>query len=120
MELKKLRELVDRTRSSKANPACIQLADYFETFIELIQQHQEGLMDGDYFDRFEACMKGFWSSFDTAAESLGLSPETLKANLNNPDYFPPEQWKAMESIKEAVIGKQTSDTKPKKDKRVRI
>jgi len=124
MELCKLRELIEKTKDLKGNPACLELAEHFEAFVELMQQQKDGIDDKGYADRFEATMKQFWASFDKAAESVGLSPDAVKANMNNPNYFAPEQWKAMQAIKQEITGEKPNEIKPKKseknNKRVRI
>jgi len=116
MELDKLWELVDKTKGLKNNPACTELAEQFEAFIDLMQQQKDGISDKGYFNRLELCMKQFWTSFDKAAESVGLSPDAIKANLNNPDYFAPDQWKAMQAIKQEITGEKPVAQKPKKSK----
>lgn len=118
MELEKLRELIEKTKSFK-NPACLELADHFEVFVELLQQHKEGIQDPNFTERLNGCMKQFWGSFDRAAESLGFSPDELKSNMNNPEYFSPGQWNQIQALKQEI----SEDKKPKfkKDKkRVRI
>lgn len=118
MELEKLRELIEKTKSFK-NPACLELADHFEVFVELLQQQRSGILDPTFTERFNTCMKQFWGSFDRAAESLGFSPDELKSNMNNPEYFAPGQWNEIQALKRQISGDKEPKLKKAK-KRVRI
>lgn len=118
MELEKLRELIEKTKSFK-NPACLELADCFEVFVELLQQQQSGIKDPTFTERLNTCMKQFWGSFDRAAESLGVSPDELKSNMNNPEYFAPGQWNQIQALKRQISGEEPKFKKSNK-KRMRI
>lgn len=124
MELEKLLELMENTKAFKTNPACEQLAEHFKTLADLHYQQKDGIATPEYFEKFGKTFKLFWDSFDQAAESVGLSPEALRANLHNPSFFHPDQWKAMQAIKQEISGKKPIEPKPKKSrankKRVRI
>ncbi len=114
MELERIKELFENAKGFKSNPACAKLAEHFEGLAELHYQQKEGLMDAEYIDRFDQCFRQFWDAFDQAVESFGLSPDALKANLNNPDYFHPDQWRSMQALKQEITGEQEEAPKIKK------
>jgi hypothetical protein len=119
MEFEKLKEIIETTKVFKTNPACEKLAEHFQALAELHFQHKDGIVNEDYFEAFGTHFKAFWDSFDKAVESLGFSAESLKANLNNPEFFHPEQWKAMQAIRQEISGEKPEGEIPKKIKRLK-
>ena len=117
MELEKLRQLFENTTAFKTNPACMELAEQFEAMAELHYLHKDGIANDEYFERFGKCCNQFWTAFDKAVTGLGLIPEVLKANLNNPEFFHPEQWKAMQALKQEITGEDPDARKSKKLKK---
>ncbi|MGB7978567.1 MAG: hypothetical protein WCF19_05350 [Chlamydiales bacterium] len=117
MELERLREIIEKTKSFKTNPACMELAEHFEAMAQLYYEQKEGTVNGDYFERFGSRCQQFWASFDRVVESLGYSPEVLKSNLNNKDFFHPDQWRAMQAVKCEITGEKPVEAEPKRSKR---
>lgn len=125
MELEKLRELIESTKAFQANPACKKLADTFEEFIELFELQKEGPIDQEFTDRMDACLNQFWVSFDEAAVSLGISPDVIKQNMDNPEFFTPDQWASVQSLRKEVVGERSEPREAtrkskKRNKNVRI
>ncbi len=118
MELEKLKEFLENADVFKTNPACKELAKQFDLLMSLMQFEKEGgKLDSVYFERFGAVFNQFWNSFDEAVSSFGIPPDVLKANLENPAFFPPEVWQRMQRLKGEIFGEQPS--KPKKMRRKR-
>ncbi len=126
MELEKLREFIKNAEEFKTNPACQELAVHFESLIELMEltKGNKEILDSAFFERFGNTFKQFWDSFDRAVASFGVPPEILKANLENPEFFHPEQWKIMMMLKQEILGQEAARPKKfkkeKKKKSVRI
>ncbi|MBX7066679.1 MAG: hypothetical protein K1X28_05560 [Parachlamydiales bacterium] len=117
MELEKLKEFIENAEAFKTNPACQELAKQFDLLTDLMKVEKEGgKLDSVYFERFNAVFSQFWNSFDEAVTSFGIPPDVLKANLENPAFFPPEVWQRMQVLKQEIFGEKEAPL-PKKAKR---
>lgn len=118
MALKELKELITKTGVFQSDPVCKDFVIHFEELLSLyrMRNDEKALASSEFWKKYEETTEKFWESFHRAALRLGINPDVIKANLENPAFFAPQMWEKMQSIRAEVQGKE-SGSLPKRPMR---
>lgn len=100
MNTEQTKELINRAKELANTEELKSLITDLEGFINIQLDNNTNEMSEEVKKRWVESREKLWASFEKITALYGISPEMIRAHLENPSHFSPEHQETLELLKQ--------------------